>query len=106
MTLLDGSTGASTQAPLFVCLAIALALSSSYEFHDTANTVATVIHTRSLKPWKAVIWPGLMNFLGVLLGGVAVAFSVVHLLPVDLLINIARSTGLLTVLSLLLSVFQ
>jgi phosphate/sulfate permease len=26
-----------------------------------------------------------MNFLGVLLGGAAVAFSIVHLLPVDLL---------------------
>jgi len=44
-----------------------------------------------------------MNFLGVLLGGTAVAFSIVHLLPVDLLINIGQSAGLLMVLSLLLS---
>jgi PiT family inorganic phosphate transporter len=44
-----------------------------------------------------------MNFLGVLFGGVAVAFSIVHLLPVDLLINIGKTAGLLMVLSLLLS---
>jgi len=44
-----------------------------------------------------------MNFLGVLLGGAAVAFSIVHLLPVDLLINIGKKAGLLMVLSLLIS---
>src|SRR6266545_2681273 len=44
-----------------------------------------------------------MNFLGVLLGGAAVAFSIVRLLPVDLLINIGRKAGLLMVLSLLVA---
>src|SRR5262245_20296248 len=103
MTLLDGSIGLGTLALLFLCLAIALGFEFVNGFHDTANAVATVIYTRSLKPWKAVLWSGFMNFLGVLLGGVAVAFSIVHLLPVDLLINIGKSAGLLMVLSLLLS---
>ena len=103
MSLLDGSIGASTLALLFLCLAIALGFEFVNGFHDTANAVATVIYTRSLKPWKAVLWSGFMNFLGVLLGGAAVAFSIVHLLPVDLLINIGKTAGLLMVLSLLLS---
>ena len=103
MTFLDGPIGASSLALLFLCLAIALGFEFVNGFHDTANAVATVIYTRSLKPWKAVVWSGLMNFLGVLFGGVAVAFSIVHLLPVDLLINIGKSAGLLMVLSLLLS---
>src|SRR5262245_51598034 len=103
MSLLDGSIGATTLALLFLCLAIALGFEFVNGFHDTANAVATVIYTRSLKPWKAVVWSGLMNFLGVLLGGVAVAFSIVHLLPVDLLINIGKSAGLLMVFSLLVS---
>ena len=103
MSLLDGSIGATTLALLFLCLAIALGFEFVNGFHDTANAVATVIYTRSLKPWKAVVWSGFMNFLGVLFGGVAVAFSIVHLLPVDLLINIGKSAGLLMVLSLLLS---
>ena len=103
MGLLDGSIGLSTLALLFICLAIALGFEFVNGFHDTANAVATVIYTRSLKPWKAVLWSGCMNFLGVLFGGVAVAFSIVHLLPVDLLINIGKTAGLLMVLSLLLS---
>jgi inorganic phosphate transporter, PiT family len=103
MTLFDGSVEWGTLALLFVCLAIALSFELVNGFHDTANAVATVIYTKSLKPWAAVIWSGLMNFLGVLLGGAAVAFSIVHLLPVDLLINIGKKAGLLMVLSLLIS---
>jgi PiT family inorganic phosphate transporter len=103
MTLIDGSVGWGTLALLFVCLAIALSFEFVNGFHDTANAVATVIYTKSLKPWVAVIWSGSMNFLGVLLGGAAVAFSIVRLLPVDLLINIGRKAGLLMVLSLLVA---
>ena len=31
-------------------------------FHDTANAVATVIYSGSLKPMTAVIWSGICNF--------------------------------------------
>ncbi len=103
MEFFDGSVGWGTLALLIICLAIALSFEFVNGFHDTANAVATVIYTKSLKPWVAVIWSGLMNFLGVLLGGVAVAFSIVHLLPVDLLINIGAKAGLLMVLSLLIA---
>jgi phosphate/sulfate permease len=48
-----------------------------------------------------------MNFLGALLtvviGGAAVAFSIVHLLPVDLLIDARSNAALVMVLSLLLA---
>ncbi len=54
-------------------------------FHDTANAVATVIYTNSLKPRIAVVWSAFMNFLGVLLGGIAVAYALVELLPADVL---------------------
>jgi PiT family inorganic phosphate transporter len=103
VSLFDGSIGLGTLALLFLCLTIALSFEFVNGFHDTANAVATVIYTKSLRPWTAVIWSGSMNFLGVLLGGTAVAFSIVHLLPVDLLINIGKKAGLLMVLSLLLS---
>src|SRR5215470_14259013 len=103
VNIFDGSIGWGTLALLFLCLGIALSFEFVNGFHDTANAVATVIYTKSLKPWVAVIWSGSMNFLGVLLGGAAVAFSIVHLLPVDLLINIGRKAGLLMVLSLLVA---
>ena len=60
-------------------------------FHDTANAVTTVIYTRTLRPMPAVFFCGFCNFLGVLLGGTAIAFSIVHLLPVDLLMTRRRS---------------
>jgi len=88
-----------------VLLVIALLIAFGFEvingFHDTANAVATVIYTKSMKPTPAVIWSGLWNFIGVHAGGIGVAFSIVHLLPVDLLVNIKTGRGLAMVLSLL-----
>ncbi|WP_028535406.1 inorganic phosphate transporter [Paludibacterium yongneupense] len=70
-------------------------------FHDTANAVATVIYTQSMKPRLAVFASGLCNFLGVLSGGLAVAYAIVHLLPVDLLISVNTTRGLSMVFALL-----
>lgn len=90
-----------------MCLILALGLALSFEFvngfHDTANAVATVIYTRTLPPWVAVAWSGLWNFIGVLVSTGAVAFSVVSLLPVDLLLNVTSAAGLAMVFSLLIS---
>ncbi len=68
-------------------LAVGLALAFEFVngFHDTANAVATVIYTRSLKSHVAVIYSGLLNFLGVMLAGVGVAYSIVHLFPAQAL---------------------
>ena len=86
---------------LVAALAIAFGFECVNGFHDTANAVATVIYTKSLKPTPAVVWSGLWNFIGVHAGGIGVAFSIVHLLPVDLLVNISTGRGLAMVLSLL-----
>lgn len=79
------------ESDIFILLAICIFAACLFEFingfHDTANAVATVIYTNSLKPAQAVIWSGLMNFLGVITGGVGVGMSIVNLLPVDLLID-------------------
>ncbi len=70
---------------LIFCFALVLAFEFANGFHDTANAVATVIYTNSLKPQQAVLLSALMNFLGVLLGGIAVAYALVELLPPDVL---------------------
>ena len=72
-------------------------------FHDTANAVATVIYTKSLKPKQAVVWSGIMNFLGLITGGVGVALSIVTLIPKELLTdtNIYHSMGM--VMSILIT---
>jgi PiT family inorganic phosphate transporter len=88
---------------LVLCLFAACGFEFVNGFHDTANAVATVIYTNSLKPWIAVIWSGIWNFLGVLLGGVTVAVGIVNLLPVESLVdqNIAHSLSM--VMALLIS---
>jgi phosphate/sulfate permease len=76
---------------IFLLLAFSILAACAFEFvngfHDTANAVATVIYTNSLKPNVAVIWSGFMNFCGVFFGGIAVAMGIVNLLPVELLID-------------------
>ncbi|WP_462380737.1 inorganic phosphate transporter [Pseudomonas sp. Marseille-QA0892] len=86
---------------LFLALAFVLAFEFINGFHDTANAVATVIYTKAMPPYLAVMASGIFNFLGVLLGGVGVAYAIVHLLPVDLLINVNTGHGLAMVFSLL-----
>lgn len=88
---------------LIVALIVAFAFEFINGFHDTANAVTTVIYTNTLRPTPAVLFSGILNFLGVLFGGTAVAFSIVNLLPVDLLIEGESSTALVMVLSLLLA---
>jgi PiT family inorganic phosphate transporter len=72
-------------------------------FHDTANAVATVIYTNSLRPLVAVTWSGICNFLGVLVGGIGVAMGIVNLLPVELLVGQEVGSSLAMVFALLLS---
>ncbi len=70
-------------ALLIFCLLLACAFEFINGFHDTANAVATVIYTNSLKPWVAVIWSGIWNGIGVFAGGITVAMGISNLLPVE-----------------------
>ncbi|WP_024873264.1 inorganic phosphate transporter [Tolumonas lignilytica] len=92
---------------LGLSLALALTFVLAYEFingfHDTANAVATVIYTKAMPPHMAVIASGIFNCAGVLAGGLGVAYAIVHLLPVDLLLNVASAHGLVMVFALLTS---
>jgi|APTNR8051073442_1049403.scaffolds.fasta_scaffold00039_150 PiT family inorganic phosphate transporter len=88
---------------LVVCLVAACIFEFVNGFHDTANAVATVIYTNSLKPWVAVIWSGFWNFLGVILGGVGVAVGIINLLPVESLVDQNIMHSIAMVMALLIS---
>src|SRR5262245_25999476 len=103
MNPLFGDVGVGHAALLAVCVLIALGFEFVNGFHDTANAVATVIYTRSLKARYAVVLSGLCNFTGVFLGGIAVAIGITKLLPVELLVERGTGVGLAMVLALLLS---
>ncbi|HEY3899770.1 MAG TPA: inorganic phosphate transporter [Chthoniobacter sp.] len=98
---------AAPNTTTWVFLAIALLLALGFEFvngfHDTANAVATVIYTHSLKPTVAVIWSGLWNLIGVMRSTGTVAYGIVALLPMDLVLNVGSSSGFAMVFALLIS---
>ncbi|MGO9514352.1 MAG: inorganic phosphate transporter [Steroidobacteraceae bacterium] len=96
-----------TRAYPFILLGIALVIALAFEFvngfHDTANAVATVIYTHSMAPNLAVVWSGAFNFMGVMASTGAVAFSIVSLLPVELILQVGSGAGFAMVFALLIA---
>lgn len=100
----DLSTGISIV--FIMCIIFVCAFEFINGFHDTANAVATVIYTKSLKPVPAVIWSGAWNFLGVIVSsywGLKVAMNIANLLPLDSLISGDALHSVLMILSVLLA---
>ena len=97
----------STSALPYVLLGVALFVALGFEFvngfHDTANAVATVIYTHSLEPHVAVVWSGFWNFLGVMVSSGLVAFSIISLLPVELILQVGSKAGFAMVFALLVA---
>ena len=95
----------ATGALLFLGLALVIALGFEFVngFHDTANAVATVIYTHAMPAPLAVIWSGVFNFLGVLVSSGAVAYSIITLLPVDLVLHVGSAGGYAMIFALLLA---
>jgi phosphate/sulfate permease len=91
----------------YLLLGVALFTALGFEFvngfHDTANAVATVIYTNSLEPRFAVVWSGIWNFIGVLMSSGAVAFSIVALLPADLILRADPGTRFSMIFALLIA---
>jgi len=61
---------------LAVLVALALAFDFMNGFHDAANSIATIVSTRVLKPYQAVIWAAAFNFIAMWLFEPRVAATV------------------------------
>jgi PiT family inorganic phosphate transporter len=61
---------------LFALIAVALLFDALYGLHDAANSIATVVSTRVLRPHYAVAWAAFFNFIAFLFFGVHVAQTV------------------------------
>ncbi len=103
----SGAGGPVLATGAFVLLGLALLIALGFEFvngfHDTANAVATVIYTHSLPAQVAVVWSGFFNFLGVLTSSGAVAFTIVSLLPVELILQVGSGAGYAMIFALLIA---
>jgi len=102
---LSGTHLASVWPYLLLGLALLIALGFEFVngFHDTANAVATVIYTHTLEPHIAVVWSGLWNLIGVLTSSGAVAYTIVTLLPVELVLQVGKGAGFAMVFALLIA---
>jgi PiT family inorganic phosphate transporter len=63
---------------LYVVVIVAVALIFDFinGFHDSANSIATVVSTRVLSPGKAVFWAAFFNFVAAFVVGTAVAKTI------------------------------
>src|SRR5512136_651559 len=61
---------------VFLLIALALVFDFLNGFHDSANSIATVVSTRVLTPRWAVIWAAFFNFVAFLFFGLHVANTI------------------------------
>ena len=57
-------------------VAVALAFDFMNGFHDAANSIATIVSTRVLRPHYAVAWAAFFNFVAFLVFGLSVADTI------------------------------
>jgi len=61
---------------VLITILVALIFDFVNGFHDSANSIATVVSTRVLSPRLAVVWAALFNFLAAFFLGTAVAKTI------------------------------
>jgi PiT family inorganic phosphate transporter len=76
---------------------IALVFDFINGFHDSSNSISTIVSTRVLKPQHAVIWAAFFNFIAAFFIGTAVAHTVgrgiIHIEIVDNLVILSALSG-------------
>ncbi len=65
-----------TNTLMIAVIVAALAFDFFNGFHDSANAIATIVITKTLRPGQAVVMAGLANFVGYFAFGVAVASTI------------------------------
>jgi PiT family inorganic phosphate transporter len=82
---------------LLAVVILTLAFEFSNGWHDAANSIATVVSTRVLTPFRAVAWAAFWNFVAAFVFGTAVAKTIgqglVHIEMVDQKVLLAGLLG-------------
>src|SRR3982751_6001791 len=77
---------------LFVIIGLALIFDYINGFHDAANAIATIVATKVLSPFQAVLWAAFFNFLAYWVFGFGVADTVAktaHTMEINLVVILA-----------------
>lgn len=62
--------------PVIITIVVALVFDFLNGFHDAANSIATIVSTRVLRPHWAVLWAAVFNFIAFLFFGLHVAGTI------------------------------
>src|SRR2546430_16394194 len=73
---MNGEVSTLSLGVVIALVLIALAFDFMNGFHDAANSIATVVSTRVLKPYQAVILAALFNFVALFIFHLSVASTV------------------------------
>ena len=61
---------------VYLVIGLALAFDFINGFHDASNSIATVVSTRVLRPWAAVLWAAIFNMAAFFCFGLHVAHTI------------------------------
>jgi PiT family inorganic phosphate transporter len=85
---------------LFIVIFLTLAFEFSNGWHDAANSIATVVSTRVLTPFRAVLWAAFWNFIAAFVFGTAVASTIgkgmIHIELINQQVLLAGLLGAIT----------
>jgi inorganic phosphate transporter, PiT family len=85
---------------LLAIVVLTLTFEFSNGWHDAANSIATVVSTRVLTPFRAVLWAAFWNFVAAFIFGTAVAKTIgtglVHIEMIDERVLLAGLLGAIT----------
>ncbi|HXJ46237.1 MAG TPA: inorganic phosphate transporter [Candidatus Dormibacteraeota bacterium] len=85
---------------LIVVIGLTLAFEFSNGWHDAANSIATVVSTRVLTPFRAVAWAAFWNFIAAFFFGTAVASTIgkgmIHIEMISQQVLLAGLLGAIT----------
>src|SRR5687767_6486622 len=84
---------------LIVVLILAVTFDFINGFHDTANAIATVVATRVLTPFQAILMAAALNFLGAMVGTAVAKTIASGLVPPELATQSAVIAALLAAIT-------
>ena len=80
---------------IFIVIALALIFDFINGFHDAANSIATVVSTKVLSPFVAVLWAAMFNFIAYWLFELKVADTVSKTVKVEHITLVVVLSGLI-----------
>ncbi|MFN2383611.1 MAG: anion permease, partial [Gemmatimonadota bacterium] len=68
---------------VIITVAVALAFDVINGFHDAANSIATIVSTRVLRPQYAVLWAAFFNFIAMFVFAPKVANTIAKIVRIE-----------------------